>query len=144
MKQTSTRQDPRPINDRSYQMSCIRALNQYLESHRFTGTLLYQKGLPSGKNVKDIISGVAYTDKKCRFSLNGKPIHHFFGLSTFSEYTVVHMSCVAKVNPEAPLDKICLLGCGVPAGNIIIQSSLKYIQLIFLPVKIHKSSKVDA
>jgi kinetochore protein NDC80 len=54
-KQTSTRQDPRPINDRNYQMSCIRALNQYLESHRFTGTLLSQKGLPSGKDVKDII-----------------------------------------------------------------------------------------
>lgn len=62
------------------------------------------------------MSGVAYTDKKCRFSLNGKPIHHFLGLSTFSEYTVVHVSCVAKVNPEAPLDKICLLGCGVSAG----------------------------
>lgn len=55
-KQTPTRQDPRPINDRSYQMSCIRALNQYLESHRFPGTLLSQKGLPSGKDVKDIIS----------------------------------------------------------------------------------------
>jgi S-(hydroxymethyl)glutathione dehydrogenase/alcohol dehydrogenase len=67
----------------------------------------------------NFFSGVTYTDKKCRFSLNGKPIHHFVGLSTFSEYTVVHMSCVAKVNPEAPLDKICLLGCGVPTGNII-------------------------
>nr|ABR17481.1 unknown [Picea sitchensis] len=66
--------------------------------------------------IFNYLSGVAYTDKKCRFSLNGKPIHHFFGLSTFSEYTVVHMSCVAKVNREAPLDKICLLGCGVPAG----------------------------
>jgi Zn-dependent alcohol dehydrogenase len=64
----------------------------------------------------NFFSGVTYTDKKCRFSLNGKPIHHFVGLSTFSEYTVVHMSCVAKVNPEAPLDKICLLGCGVPTG----------------------------
>jgi Zn-dependent alcohol dehydrogenase len=64
----------------------------------------------------NFFSGVTYTDKKCRFSLNGKPIHHFVGLSTFSEYTVMHMSCVAKVNPEAPLDKICLLGCGVPTG----------------------------
>jgi len=64
----------------------------------------------------NFLSGVAYTDKKCRFSVNGKPIHHFIGLSTFSEYTVVHISCVAKVNPEAPLDRICLLGCGVPTG----------------------------
>ncbi|KAH9323552.1 hypothetical protein KI387_018191, partial [Taxus chinensis] len=46
----------------------------------------------------------------------GKPVHHFFGLSTFSEYTVVHSSCVPKVNPESPLDTICLLGCGVSAG----------------------------
>lgn len=64
----------------------------------------------------NFVSGVAYTDKKCRFSVNGKPIHHFLGLSTFSEFTVVNASSVAKVNPEAPLDKICLLGCGVPAG----------------------------
>eukprot|EP01018_Ginkgo_biloba_P011386 Gb_11872 [translate_table: standard] len=64
----------------------------------------------------NFMSGVAYADKQCRFSIGGKPIHHFFGLSTFSEYTVIHASCVAKVNPEAPLDKICLLGCGVPAG----------------------------
>ena len=64
----------------------------------------------------NFMSGVTYSDKKCYFSINGKPIHHFFGLSTFSEYTVVHASCVAKVNPEAPLDKVCLLGCGISAG----------------------------
>ncbi|KAH9323553.1 hypothetical protein KI387_018192, partial [Taxus chinensis] len=64
----------------------------------------------------NFMSGVAYSDHKCRFSISGKPVHHFFGLSTFSEYTVVHSSCVAKVNPESPLDTICLLGCGVSAG----------------------------
>lgn len=38
------------------------------------------------------------------------------GTSTFSEYTVVHEVSVAKIVPEAPLDKVCLLGCGVTTG----------------------------
>jgi hypothetical protein len=58
-----------------------------------------------------------FNDRKSRFSANGKTIYHFMGTSTFSEYTVVHAISVAKVNPEAPLDKICLLGCGIPTGN---------------------------
>lgn len=37
--------------------------------------------------------------------------------STFSQYTVVHDVSVAKIHPDAPLDKVCLLGCGVPTGN---------------------------
>lgn len=61
--------------------------------------------------------GVMFNDRKSRFSANGKTIYHFMGTSTFSEYTVVHAISVAKVNPEAPLDKICLLGCGIPTGN---------------------------
>lgn len=60
--------------------------------------------------------GVMFNDRKSRFSANGKTIYHFMGTSTFSEYTVVHAVSVAKVNPEAPLDKICLLGCGIPTG----------------------------
>ncbi|KAH9729044.1 Alcohol dehydrogenase class-3 [Citrus sinensis] len=51
-----------------------------------------------------------------RFSINGKPIYHFMGTSTFSQYTVVHDVSVAKIDPQAPLDKVCLLGCGVPTG----------------------------
>jgi S-(hydroxymethyl)glutathione dehydrogenase/alcohol dehydrogenase len=39
------------------------------------------------------------------------------GTSTFSEYTVVHEVSVAKINPAAPLDKVCLLGCGIPTGK---------------------------
>lgn len=61
-------------------------------------------------------AGVMLSDRKSRFSINGKPIYHFMGTSTFSEYTVVHDVSVAKVNPAAPLDKICLLGCGIPTG----------------------------
>ncbi len=51
-----------------------------------------------------------------RFSKNGKPIYHYMGTSTFSEYTVVPEIALAKVNTAAPLDKICLLGCGITTG----------------------------
>jgi S-(hydroxymethyl)glutathione dehydrogenase/alcohol dehydrogenase len=51
-----------------------------------------------------------------RFSQNGKPIYHYMGCSTFSEYTVVPEIALAKINPAAPLDKVCLLGCGVTTG----------------------------
>ncbi|MCO5591648.1 hypothetical protein L7F22_045638 [Adiantum nelumboides] len=60
--------------------------------------------------------GVMLADFKSRFSIKGKPIYHFMGTSTFSQYTVVHAVSVAKVVPEAPLEKICLLGCGIPTG----------------------------
>lgn len=60
--------------------------------------------------------GVMMSDRKSRFSVNGKPIYHFMGTSTFSQYTVVHDVSVAKINPQAPLDKVCLLGCGVSTG----------------------------
>ena len=55
-------------------------------------------------------------DHSRRFSMNGKPIFHYMGCSTFSEYTVVPEIALAKVNKAAPLDKICLLGCGVTTG----------------------------
>ena len=51
-----------------------------------------------------------------RFSHSGKDIYHYMGCSTFSEYTVVPEIALAKVNKEAPLDKVCLLGCGVTTG----------------------------
>src|SRR5690625_4863473 len=51
-----------------------------------------------------------------RFSYEGKPIHHYMGTSTFSEYTVVAEVALAKVDPAAPLEKVCLLGCGVTTG----------------------------
>lgn len=51
-----------------------------------------------------------------RFSKNGKSIYHYMGCSTFSEYTVVPEIALAKINKEAPLDKVCLLGCGVTTG----------------------------
>ncbi len=55
-------------------------------------------------------------DGTSRFSLNGRMIHHYMGTSTFSEYTVLPEIAVAKISPQAPLDKACLLGCGVTTG----------------------------
>lgn len=55
-------------------------------------------------------------DGTSRFSYNGKPIYHYMGTSTFSEYTVLPEISVAKINPQAPLEKVCLLGCGVTTG----------------------------
>ncbi|KAJ3703930.1 hypothetical protein LUZ61_007635 [Rhynchospora tenuis] len=60
--------------------------------------------------------GVMIGDGQSRFSINGKPIFHFVGTSTFSEYTVIHEGCVAKINPAAPLDKVCVLSCGISTG----------------------------
>lgn len=55
-------------------------------------------------------------DRTRRFSHHGKPIFHYMGCSTFSEYTVVPEIALAKINPAAPLDKVCLLGCGITTG----------------------------
>jgi len=55
-------------------------------------------------------------DGTSRFSLNGKTILHYMGTSTFSEYTVLPEISVAKINKSAPLDKVCLLGCGITTG----------------------------
>ncbi|KAJ8616770.1 hypothetical protein MRB53_036142 [Persea americana] len=49
--------------------------------------------------------GVMLSDGKSRFSINGNPINHFLGTSTFSEYTVIHTGCLAKIDRLAPLDK---------------------------------------
>ena len=55
-------------------------------------------------------------DGTSRFSLKGKPLLHYMGTSTFSEYTVLPEIALAKINPAAPLDKVCLLGCGITTG----------------------------
>jgi S-(hydroxymethyl)glutathione dehydrogenase/alcohol dehydrogenase len=55
-------------------------------------------------------------DGTTRFSHRDTPILHYMGTSTFSEYTVMPEISVAKINPKAPLDKVCLLGCGITTG----------------------------
>ena len=55
-------------------------------------------------------------DGTSRFPFKGKPVVHYMGTSTFSEYTVLPEISVAKINSKAPLDKVCLLGCGITTG----------------------------
>uniref|UniRef100_UPI0037E82959 alcohol dehydrogenase 1-like isoform X1 n=2 Tax=Semicossyphus pulcher TaxID=241346 RepID=UPI0037E82959 len=54
--------------------------------------------------------------EESRLTCKGKKLLQFAGTSTFSEYTVVHESAVAKIDPAAPLDKVCLIGCGICTG----------------------------
>jgi len=55
-------------------------------------------------------------DGTSRFTCKGKPIFHYMGCSTFSQYTVVAEISVAVISSSAPLDKVCLLGCGITTG----------------------------
>jgi S-(hydroxymethyl)glutathione dehydrogenase / alcohol dehydrogenase len=55
--------------------------------------------------------GVNMNDMKSRFYVNEKPIYHFIGTWAFSQYTMVPDVSVAKTNPQASSDKVCLLGC---------------------------------
>jgi S-(hydroxymethyl)glutathione dehydrogenase/alcohol dehydrogenase len=55
-------------------------------------------------------------DGTSRFSLGGKPIHHYMGCSTFSNFTVLPEIAVAKIREDAPFDKVCYIGCGVTTG----------------------------
>jgi S-(hydroxymethyl)glutathione dehydrogenase/alcohol dehydrogenase len=67
-------------------------------------------------------------DGTTRFSYQGKPIYHYMGTSTFSEYTVVPEIALAKINPAAPLEKVCLLGCGVTTGIGAVHNTAKVKQ----------------
>jgi S-(hydroxymethyl)glutathione dehydrogenase/alcohol dehydrogenase len=74
----------------------------------------------SKTNLCQSIASTVWTgympDGTRRFSKGGKDIFHYMGCSTFSEYTVVPEIALAKINKQAPLDKVCLLGCGVTTG----------------------------
>jgi len=60
--------------------------------------------------------GIMAGDSKPRFSYEGKPIYHFMGTSSFAEYSVLHAQSLAKIRRDAPLEKCCLLGCGISTG----------------------------
>ncbi|HET7315355.1 S-(hydroxymethyl)glutathione dehydrogenase/class III alcohol dehydrogenase [Salinisphaera sp.] len=64
-------------------------------------------------------------DGTTRFSKNGRDLYHYMGTSTFSEYTVVPEVALAKISPEAPLDKVCLLGCGITTGIGAVYNTAK-------------------
>src|SRR5437868_13270520 len=55
-------------------------------------------------------------DGTSRFSLGGKPVHHYMGCSTFANFTVLPEIAVAKIREDAPFDKVCYIGCGVTTG----------------------------
>lgn len=55
-------------------------------------------------------------DGTSRFSLDGQKLYHYMGTSTFANYTVLPEIAVAKIRPDAPFDKVCLIGCGVTTG----------------------------
>eukprot|EP00744_Colponema_vietnamica_P000203 GILI01000361.1.p2 GENE.GILI01000361.1~~GILI01000361.1.p2 ORF type:complete len:375 (+),score=124.06 GILI01000361.1:25-1149(+) len=64
-------------------------------------------------------------DGTSRFTCRGQTIFHFMGCSTFSQYTVLPEISVVKVNPAAPLEKVCLLGCGITTGYGAVFNTLK-------------------
>lgn len=68
--------------------------------------------------VKNDLSKLRGTlqDGTYRFTCRGKPISHFLGTSTFSQYTVVDEMSVAKIDAASPLEKVCLIGCGFTTG----------------------------
>ena len=55
-------------------------------------------------------------DGSSRFSINGEPISHYMGTSTFANYSVVPEIALAKIREDAPFDKVCNIGCGVTTG----------------------------
>ena len=64
-------------------------------------------------------------DRTSRFSIDGEPILHYMGCSTFSNYTVLPDIAVAKVREDAPFDKICYVGCGVTTGIGAVAFTMK-------------------
>ncbi|CAK7338652.1 unnamed protein product [Dovyalis caffra] len=87
----------------------------------FTGECKTCRQCMSGKsNICQVLGlerrGVMHSDQGTRFSIKGKPVYHYCAVSSFSEYTVVHTGCAVKISSAAPLEKICLLSCGLAAG----------------------------
>ncbi|MFT0533601.1 S-(hydroxymethyl)glutathione dehydrogenase/class III alcohol dehydrogenase [Castellaniella hirudinis] len=64
-------------------------------------------------------------DGTTRFSYQGQPIYHYMGCSTFSEYTVVAEVSLAKIDPQANPEQVCLLGCGVTTGIGAVRNTAK-------------------
>ncbi|MGI9424442.1 MAG: S-(hydroxymethyl)glutathione dehydrogenase/class III alcohol dehydrogenase [Hyphomicrobiaceae bacterium] len=60
-----------------------------------------------------------------RFSIDGKPVYHYMGTSTFSNHTVIPEIALAKVREDAPFDKICYIGCGVTTGLGAVMNTAK-------------------
>ncbi|MEH6544101.1 MAG: S-(hydroxymethyl)glutathione dehydrogenase/class III alcohol dehydrogenase [Porticoccaceae bacterium] len=68
------------------------------------------------QSIRDTQGRGLMPDGSSRFSLDGKPILHYMGCSTFSNYTVLPEIALAKIREDAPFDKVCYIGCGVTTG----------------------------
>ncbi|TCD12370.1 S-(hydroxymethyl)glutathione dehydrogenase/class III alcohol dehydrogenase [Oricola cellulosilytica] len=64
-------------------------------------------------------------DGSSRFSIDGKPVFHYMGTSTFSNFTVLPEIAVAKIHRDAPFDKVCYIGCGVTTGIGVVINTAK-------------------
>ena len=76
-------------------------------------------------SVRDTQGKGLMSDGTTRFSYQGQPIYHYMGCSTFSEYSVVAEVSLAKINPEANHEQVCLLGCGVTTGIGAVHNTAK-------------------
>lgn len=67
------------------------------------------------------VSPWTHRDEKSRFTdLNGETLYHFLYVSSFSEYTLVDIVHVTKIDPSIPPNRACLLSCGVSTGNVVL------------------------
>lgn len=81
--------------------------------------------------------------EESRFTCRGKKVLQFMGTSTFSEYTVMNQVAVAKIDPAAPLDKVCLLGCGICTGyGAAVNTAKVYCCICWFQVVAFQFSKV--
>lgn len=69
--------------------------------------------------------GVMKNDNASRMTCRGKTLYHFMGTSTFAEYAVLHAVSVAKINKEAPLKEMALVGCGVSTGWGAVENTME-------------------
>lgn len=104
------------------QSSAIVSLSVYLSGMKYTA-ITFHHALMKINHFFSLVASCRITqgqgllpDKTSRFTCKGKQVFHFMGTSTFSEYTVVADISLAKVNEKAPMDKVCLLGCGISTG----------------------------
>lgn len=77
------------------------------------------------QSIADTVWTGFMPDGTRRFSKDAKPIFHYMGCSTFSEYTLVPEIALAKINKLAPLGKVCLLGCGITTGIGAVMNTAK-------------------
>src|SRR3979409_2613348 len=64
-------------------------------------------------------------DGTSRFSLDGQPVYHYMGCSTFSNFTVLPEIALAKIREDAPFEKVCYIGCGVTTGLAAVSKGAK-------------------